>query len=226
MPPGFMYERSVGESPRRGAASTAVRADRGHSARQREPQGRSRDPRGEAVAERLEAVTCGSAPSPGSLPITLGVPSERAGELGIALATADGALDEIDAASQIGERGGACDGVVGGQDGGQRQCQVQGFEVVAVARTWQERSRAETVLANWARDPHPSEFDHEIGREIVRIEQAIRAKDDRVLKEYGDLQACLKRIVELKDLHRSSSPGTMIHGFATWRSRRLPGGGF
>ena len=66
----------------------------------------------------------------------------------------------------------------------------------------------------------------EIGREIVRIEQAIRDKDDRVLKEYGDLQACLKRIVELNDLHRSSSPGTMIHGFATWRSRRLSGGGF
>ena len=62
------------------------------------------------------------------------------------------------------------------------------IEVVAVARTWQERSRAETVLANWARDPHPSEFDHEIGREIARIEQAIRAKDERVLKEYGDLQ--------------------------------------
>ena len=98
------------------------------------------------------------------------------------------------------------------------------IEVVAVARTWQERSRAETVLANWARDPHPSEFDHEIGREIDRIEQAIRDKDDRVLKEYGDLQACLKRIVELKDLHRSSSAGTMIHGFndmaletAPWR---------
>ena len=105
---------------------------------------------------------------------------------------------------------------------------------MVVVRTTDERGRAETVLANWARDPHPSEFDHEIGREIVRIEQAIRdkddrvlkEKDDRVLKEYGDLQACLKRIVKLKDLHRSSSPGTMIHGFATWRSRRLPGGGF
>ena len=97
---------------------------------------------------------------------------------------------------------------------------------MVVVRTTDERGRAETVLANWARDPHPSEFDHEIGREIVRIEQDIRDKDERVLKEYGDLQACLKRIVELNDLHRSSSPGTMIHGFATWRSRRLPGGGF
>ena len=33
--------------------------------------------------------------------------TERAGELGIALAAWDGALDEIDAASQIGECGGA-----------------------------------------------------------------------------------------------------------------------
>ena len=46
----------------------------------------------------------------------------------------------------------------------------------------------------------------------------------RVLGEYGDRQACLKRIVELKDLHRFSSAGTMIdglndtaHATAPWR---------
>ena len=46
----------------------------------------------------------------------------------------------------------------------------------------------------------------------------------RVLGEYGDRQACLKRIVELKDLHRFSSAGTMIDGLndtahetAPWR---------
>ena len=46
----------------------------------------------------------------------------------------------------------------------------------------------------------------------------------RVLGEYGDRQACLKRIVELKDLHRFSSAGTMIDGIndtahdtAPWR---------
>ena len=33
-----------------------------------------------------------------------------------------------------------------------------------------------------------------------------------MLGEYGDRQACLKRIVELKDLHRFSSAGTMIDG--------------
>ena len=105
-------------------------------------------------------------------------------------------------------------------------------EVVAVVRTRKEMDRAGTILENWTNTSTASgpsavpEPDSAARREIARIEQAVRAKDERVLKEYGDLQACLKGIVELNDLHRSSSPGTMIHGFATWRSRRLPGGGF
>ena len=106
------------------------------------------------------------------------------------------------------------------------------IEVVAVVRTVRELQRALTILENWTNTSTASgpsavpEPDSAARREIVRIEQAIRDKNDRVLKEYGDLQACLKRIVELNDLHRSSTPGTMIHGFATWRSRRLPGGRF
>ena len=105
-------------------------------------------------------------------------------------------------------------------------------EVVAVVRTVRELQRALTILENWTKTSTASgpsaapEPDSAARREIARIEQAIRAKDERVLEEYGDLQACLKRIVELNDLHRSSTPGTLIHGFATWRSRRLPGGGF
>ena len=104
------------------------------------------------------------------------------------------------------------------------------IEIVAVVRTVRELGRARTILGNWANAATASgpaavpEPDSAARREIARIEQAIRKKDERVLKEYGDLQACLKRIVELNDLHRSSTPGTMIHGFATWRSRRLPGG--
>ena len=108
----------------------------------------------------------------------------------------------------------------------------RGIEVVVVVRTVRELQRALTILEGWTNTPTASgpsaapEPDSAARREIARIEQAIRKKDERVLKEYGDLQACLKRIVELNDLHRSSTPGTMIHGFATWRSRRLPGGGF
>ena len=51
-----------------------------------------------------------------------------------------------------------------------------------------------------------------------------------MLGEYGDRQAYLKRIVELKDLHRFSSAGTMIDGLndtahetAPWR--RIGSGG-
>ena len=63
------------------------------------------------------------------------------------------------------------------------------IEVVAAARTWQERSRAETVLANWARDPRPSEFDAEINLEIDRIKQAVLKGNDLWIKEVcGDLQ--------------------------------------
>ncbi len=104
--------------------------------------------------------------------------------------------------------------------------------VVAVVRTVRELQRALMILENWTNTSTASgpaaapEPDSAARREIARIEQAIRAKDDRVLEQYGDLQACLKRIVELNDLHRSSTPGTLIHGFATWRSSRLPGGGF
>ncbi len=105
------------------------------------------------------------------------------------------------------------------------------IEVVAVVRTVRELQRALTILEGWTNTSTASgpsaapEPDSAARREIVRIEQAIRKKDDRVLKEYGDLQACLKRIVELKDLLRSARPGTAIDGFTTWRSSRLPGGG-
>ncbi len=75
-----------------------------------------------------------------SVPVALGVPLEGAGEFRIALAAPDGALGEIDAASQIGEPCGARDGVEGGQDGGQRQCQVEGnWNAVVRQDQWPER---------------------------------------------------------------------------------------
>ena len=60
------------------------------------------------------------------------------------------------------------------------------------------------------------EPEHAASREIARSERVILEGDDRALETYGDLQAGPERIVELKELHRSSSPGTMIHGFTTW----------
>lgn len=61
-------------------------------------------------------------------------------------------------------------------------------------------------------------------REIARIEQAILRRDRAVVEEYGNLQACLKRIVALKDIVQSSEPEALINGVTTWRSARLPGG--
>ena len=72
---------------------------------------------------------------------------------------------------------------------------------MAVVRTVRELQRALTILENWTKTSTASgpsaapEPDSAARREIARIEQAIRAKDERVLEEYGDLQACLKRIV-------------------------------
>ena len=97
------------------------------------------------------------------------------------------------------------------------------IEVVAVARTWKELSRARTVLDNWAREPRPSEFDAEVGREIARIEQAILKGDIRILEEYGGLQSAMKRSVALTKRARRQAGRGLIHSTTTWRTARLAG---
>ena len=102
-------------------------------------------------------------------------------------------------------------------------------EVVAVVRTVRKLQRAGTILENWvgartSDSSGPSESPQTARREIARIERAILEGDDRALEEYGDLQAGLERIVELKELQRISRSRAPIDGFATWRSSRLPGG--
>ena len=61
----------------------------------------------------------------GSVPVALGVSAERVSELGITLAAPDGAFGEIDAAPEIGEARGARDGVDGGGNACQPECQVE-----------------------------------------------------------------------------------------------------
>ncbi len=99
-------------------------------------------------------------------------------------------------------------------------------EVVAVVRTWRELERARRTLNMWSRASGPSEPDGAVLPEIARIEQAILQGDEGVLGEYGDLQAGLKRIVELKQLYRTGSRKAKIDASGTWRSSRIPGGGF
>ena len=100
---------------------------------------------------------------------------------------------------------------------------------MAVVRTVRELQRAGTILENWVHGhtsdcSGPSESREGPRREIARIERAILEGDDRAIDEYGDLQAGLERIVELKELRRTLRSRAAIDCFATWRSTRLPGG--
>ena len=97
------------------------------------------------------------------------------------------------------------------------------LEVVAATRRWRESHRAETVLANWTRDPRPSEMDRETSREIDRIEQAILKGDVRVIEEYGSLQAALKRSVALTKRARRLTGRDLVRSAVTWRTTRLAG---
>ena len=100
------------------------------------------------------------------------------------------------------------------------------IEVVAVVRRWEEDRRAGTVLANWARYPHPSEIDEEMSRDIARIEQAILKGDVRVLDEYGGLQAAMRRSVALEKRARRRAGRGLMDRVATWRTSRLAGARF
>ena len=99
-------------------------------------------------------------------------------------------------------------------------------EVVAVVRRHREAERAQRVMRGWAEATDPVEPVDGIREEITRIKQAVRGMDEALVEELGGLQGCLIRIVELKDRLGSARPGTVIDGFATWRSRRLRGGLF
>ena len=101
----------------------------------------------------------------------------------------------------------------------ERGCRI---EVVAVARTWEELNRAQTVLGNWARDPRPSEYDAEVSLEIARIKQVILKGDLRLLKEVcGDIQGGLRRMGELEERARRQAGRGLIHRTTTWQSARL-----
>ena len=95
------------------------------------------------------------------------------------------------------------------------------IEVVAVVRTWEESRRAGTVLANWARDPRPSEMDREMSRDLARIERAILKGDVRVLDEYGGLQAAMRRSVALEKRARRRAGRGLMQRADTWRTVRL-----
>jgi hypothetical protein len=96
------------------------------------------------------------------------------------------------------------------------------IEAVAVTRSWDELFRAETVLANWARDPRPSEYDAEIDREIERIEQVIRQGDKNLIREVcGDIRSGLVRLVALQNRARRQSGRGLLHRVNAWETEQL-----
>ena len=96
------------------------------------------------------------------------------------------------------------------------------IEVVAVGRTSEGTSRANTVLGNWARDPRPSDYDARIEREIEWIKEVIRSGNVRLIREVcGDIRGGLARLVELQDWARRKSGQGLLQRVNTWRSERL-----
>ncbi len=57
--------------------------------------------------------------------------------------------------------------------------------------------------------------------EIKYIEDALINVDMRIISKYGGVEAISDRLMELKDLPKSSGPGATIDGFETWVSDRL-----
>ena len=102
---------------------------------------------------------------------------------------------------------------------------------VGVAGARRELERARTILGNWVGPAPTQEADGQpttaaaVRREIVRVENAIRGKDEAKERELGGLNGCIHRLVEMKDLLRSGLPGGVIDGYSVWRSSRLAGVG-
>ena len=57
--------------------------------------------------------------------------------------------------------------------------------------------------------------------EIQSIENAVLTVDMEVLAKYGGVEEISDRLMELKDLPKSSGPGATIDDYETWVSDRL-----
>ena len=106
------------------------------------------------------------------------------------------------------------------------------IEAIAVVRTDSEFDRAEKVLANWtdpARSPSRSRSSatgREIRRDIERIEEGIRRRDENVIEKQGSIRGCLIRLAELRAALPTAPSEAVIDDFTVWRSTRLPGDPF
>ncbi len=108
-----------------------------------------------------------------------------------------------------------------------REQQGLSVEVVGVAGAGRELERARTILGNWVGPAPAQEANRQpttsaaVRREIERVENAIRRRDEVAVEELGGLNGCLHRLVEMRALLRSDLPGGLIDGHSVWRSNRF-----
>ena len=109
---------------------------------------------------------------------------------------------------------------------------LHGIEVhaVVVGADYKATIRAEAALKTWSsraakqssqRANGPSRNDPNVKAEIQHIETALTNADTRIIAKYGGVEEISDRLIELKDLPKSSGPGAIIDGFGTWVSDRL-----
>ena len=113
-----------------------------------------------------------------------------------------------------------------------RALRLKGIEVhvVVIGADYTATIRAEAALKTWSsrageqssqRKYGPSRNDPDVKAEIKYIEDALINVDMRIIAKYGGVEAISDRLMELKDLPKSSGPGATIDGFETWVSDRL-----
>ena len=114
-----------------------------------------------------------------------------------------------------------------------RALRLHGIEVraVVVGADYSVTIRAEAPLKTWSsrsaeqgsqRAHGPSRNDPDVKAEIQHIEAALNYADTGIIAKYGGVEAISDRLIELKDLPRSSASfGPTIDDYETWVSDRL-----
>ena len=113
-----------------------------------------------------------------------------------------------------------------------RALRLQGIEVqvVVIGADYTATIRAEAALKTWSsrageqssqREYGPSRNDPDVQAEIKYIENALNNADTRIIAKYGGVEEISDRLMELKDLPKSSGPGATIDDYETWVSDRL-----
>ena len=108
-----------------------------------------------------------------------------------------------------------------------RALRLQGIEVraVVIGADYTATMRAEAALKTWSsrageqssqREYGPSRNDPDVQAEIKYIETAIIHADTRIIAKYGGVEEISDRLMERKDLPKSSGPGATIDDYETW----------